>query len=248
MWTGPHVGVEVQVIFISHGVSLQGLSVLTRFSVGVGKISRRDKSIRSTSASRGPIGLAIRSTIRGARCGRGALNWRKRALNFAAASLSLAYDPLGRLQQTTAGTTTTQLLYDGDRLVAEYDPSRPANDQLLRRYVHGPGVDEPLVWYQCANPPGTCLTDRRYLITDHQGSVIAENGASTVRYAYGPYGEPNTWTGSRFRYTGQIALPEVGLYHYKARVYWAEGGGSCKLTPSGIRRISTSTPILATTR
>jgi len=90
---------------------------------------------------------------------------------------------------------------------------------LLRRYVHGPGVDEPLVAYQCANPPGTCLTDRRYLITNHQGSVIAENGATTSLYRYGPYGEPDVWSGSRFRYTGQIALPEVQLYHYKARVY-----------------------------
>ena len=62
-------------------------------------------------------------------------------------------------------------------------------------------------------------SDRRYLITDNQGSIIAEDGASVVRYSYGPYGEPNSWTGSRFRYTGQIALPEVSLYHYKARVY-----------------------------
>ena len=31
--------------------------------------------------------------------------------------------------------------------------------------------------------------------------------------------ESSSWTGSRFRYTGQIMLPEVQLYHYKARVY-----------------------------
>ncbi len=129
------------------------------------------------------------------------------------AAFGLSYDPLGRLRQTV-GTTTTDFLYDSDRLVAEYDGA----GLLLRRYVHGPGVDEPLVWHQCATP-STCANDRRYLITNHQGSVIAENGASTVRYAYGPYGEPDTWTGSRFRYTGQIALPEVQLYHYKARVY-----------------------------
>lgn len=75
----------------------------------------------------------------------------------------------------------------------------------------------------CVTPhEGSGLTDRRYLVADHQGSIIAENGASTVRYAYGPYGEPdpaNGWSGSRFRYTGQTALPEAQLYHYKARVY-----------------------------
>lgn len=71
-----------------------------------------------------------------------------------------------------------------------------------------------LVWYE-----GAGLSDKRYLIADRQGSIVAANGASTTRHTYGPYGEPNTWTGSRFRYTGQIALPEVSLYHYKARAY-----------------------------
>ena len=33
--------------------------------------------------------------------------------------LALVYDPLGRLKQTVAGATTTQYLYDGDKLAAE---------------------------------------------------------------------------------------------------------------------------------
>jgi|CXWL01.1.fsa_nt_gi RHS repeat-associated protein len=126
------------------------------------------------------------------------------------AAFALNYDPLGRLRQTGAASVSTDFLYDGDRLSAEYN----GTGGLLRRYVHGPGVDEPLTWYE-----GSGTSDRRYLITDHQGSVIAENGATTTRYSYGPYGEPNTWTGARFRYTGQIALPEIQLYHYKARAY-----------------------------
>jgi hypothetical protein len=109
-------------------------------------------------------------------------------------------ESLGCLRETNAVGSITQLIYDGDRLVAEYDNS----GALLRRCVHGPGVDEPLVWYE-----GAGASDRRYLIADRPGSVIAENGASTTRYACGPYGEPDTWTGSRFRYTGQIMLPEV---------------------------------------
>lgn len=140
------------------------------------------------------------------------------------ATASLSYDPLGRLRETTIAGAVTQYLYDGDSLIAEYDPTRPANDQLRRRYVHGPGVDEPIVWYECANPPGTCLSDRRHLFADHQGTIIAHNdGAATTRYRYGPYGEPEAWgavgANSRWRYTGQAALPELSLYHYKARVY-----------------------------
>ncbi|MDP1629799.1 MAG: RHS repeat-associated core domain-containing protein [Caulobacter sp.] len=134
------------------------------------------------------------------------------------ASMSLSYDPKGRLRATVAGATTTSFLYDGDRLSAEYN----ASGTLLRRYVHGAGVDEPLVWYE-----GAGASDRRWLMQDRQGSVIGwADGAGTVTssrvYKYGPWGEPgDVWSagGSRFRYTGQIALPEVQLYHYKARVY-----------------------------
>lgn len=142
-------------------------------------------------------------------------------------SLTLTYDPMGRLSTTTSGGNTTRYLYDGDRLVAEYNGST-----LLRRYVHGAGVDEPLVWYE-----GAGLTDRRWLHGDHQGSVIASSdgtGVGTV-YAYGAYGEPayGNWSGSRFRYTGQIALPEAKLYHYKARVYDPHLGRFLQTDPVG---------------
>jgi RHS repeat-associated protein len=128
-------------------------------------------------------------------------------------SLSLTYDPLGRLRQTTAGATTTDFLYDGDRLIAEYNGST-----LLRRYAHGSGVDEPIVWYE-----GATLTTKRWLHPDERGSIVAwtDGSANATVYRYGPYGEPagGDFSGSRFRYTGQIALPEVSLYHYKARIY-----------------------------
>ncbi|GAM96817.1 wall associated protein [alpha proteobacterium U9-1i] len=141
-----------------------------------------------------------------------------------AASMSLAYDPIGRLRQTTSSSATTDYLYDGDRLVAEFN----ASGALLRRYVHGPAVDEPIVWYE-----GSGTSDRRHLVTDNLGSVIAASGASTTRYTYGPYGEPDAWTGSRFRYTGQITLPEVSLYHYKARVYDPALGRFLQTDPIG---------------
>ncbi|MBU6408492.1 MAG: transposase, partial [Alphaproteobacteria bacterium] len=133
-----------------------------------------------------------------------------------AASLALEYDPMGRLSRTVGpGGAVTNFVYDGDRLLLEYDNA----GNLLRRYAHGAGVDEPLVWYD-----GSTGGERRWLSVDRQGSVIATSGSlgqQTGTYAYGPYGEPanDNWTGSRFRYTGQIALPEVRLYHYKARGY-----------------------------
>jgi YD repeat-containing protein len=118
---------------------------------------------------------------------------------------ALAYDPLGRLRSYVANGTTTEFLYDGDRLIGEY-----VGAEVVRRYVHGPGVDEPLTEYR-RQTDGTYA--RHALIADRQGSVIASidsTGAATI-YRYGPYGEPDTWTGSRFTYTGQIMLPELQL-------------------------------------
>ncbi|MBY0565314.1 MAG: hypothetical protein K2P58_14180 [Hyphomonadaceae bacterium] len=54
------------------------------------------------------------------------------AVNCASPTLSLAYDPLGRVRQSAAGGVTTDFLYDGDALVAEYNGAT-----LLRRYAHG---------------------------------------------------------------------------------------------------------------
>jgi len=124
--------------------------------------------------------------------------------------VALAYDPLGRLRQVSASSVATDFLYDGDSLVAEYS----SGGTLLRRYVHGPGIDEPLVWYE-----GAGLSDRRYLYADERGSIISVTGTSPETYAYGPYGEPDAWSGFRLRYTGQMMLPEASLYHYRARVY-----------------------------
>jgi RHS repeat-associated protein len=93
-------------------------------------------------------------------------------------------------------------------------------DAALRRYVHGVGTDEPLVWYE-----GATVSDatRRYLHADHQGSIVAWSDAagstSGNTYTYGPYGEPQSWAGSRFRYTGQLAFSDAQIYHYKARAY-----------------------------
>jgi RHS repeat-associated protein len=144
-------------------------------------------------------------------------------------SASLSYDPLGRLASYTVNGTATQFLYLGSDLVGEYD----GGWNLLRRYAHSDGVDEPLVWYEGAGTAG-----RRYLHADRQGSIIAwsdNNGAVQATYAYGPYGEPQGWSGSRFRYTGQIALPELQLYHYKARVYDPIAGRFLQTDPIGYK-------------
>lgn len=83
--------------------------------------------------------------------------------------------------------------------------------------MKGAGADETLVWYE-----GSGTTDRRWLLTDPRGSVIAvanSSGTVTNINRYDDYGAPASGNAGRFQFTGQMWLAEAGLYHYKARQY-----------------------------
>ncbi|GGD63865.1 hypothetical protein GRI62_12355 [Erythrobacter arachoides] len=134
------------------------------------------------------------------------------------ATVTLRYDPLGRLYEVSNSASGSQRrhYYDGQDLVLEYS----GNGTLLRRYVHGPGAgDDPVIWYEGA---AVSNANRRYLhadrlgstvaVTDYQGSLIAAN-------AYDEYGVPDQDNVGRFQYTAQAWVPELGLYYYKARMY-----------------------------
>ncbi|WP_176943703.1 RHS repeat-associated core domain-containing protein [Sphingomonas sp. YR710] len=135
------------------------------------------------------------------------------------------YDANDRLAYST--NTHTRFDYDGDMLVGEYDDS----GNLLRRYVHGPATDEPLVWYE-----GSGTSDKRWLHADERGSIIAvTNGSGTAiaTNSYDPYGIPATTNLGRFQYTGQVWLPELGMYYYKARIYSPTLGRFLQTDPTG---------------
>jgi len=144
----------------------------------------------------------------------------------------LRYDPLGRLWQLSGGVETTRrFLYDGDALVSEYNPS----NVLLRRYVHGSGVDEPLIWYEGG---GVSATNRRQLAADRQGSIVAvanSAGTSIAVNAYDEYGVPQATNLGRFQYTGQMWIPDLGMYHYKARIYSPALGRFLQTDPVGYK-------------
>ena len=95
---------------------------------------------------------------------------RRTCSTSASGGIALAYDPAMRLYQTSGGSSgTTRFAYDGSALIAEYNGS----NAMLRRYVHGPGTDEPLVWYE-----GSGTSDRRFLHADERGSVVAVTNSS----------------------------------------------------------------------
>jgi RHS repeat-associated protein len=158
----------------------------------------------------------------------------------------LRYDPLGRLYRverydtvggTNYSTAFTRFLYDGDAMVAEYD----VNGTMLRRYIHGTNTDadDPLIWYEGS---GVIPGARRFLLANHQGSIVAvtdHTGTLLAANSYDEYGMQGCGdcndipTRGRFRYTGQAWLSELGLYYYKARVYSPRIGRFLQVDPIG---------------
>lgn len=137
-------------------------------------------------------------------------------LKTAPGGVNLVYDAMSRLSQVNVtGAPDVGFGYSGLNLIGEYD--RNNGNALLRRYVHGPGIDNPIVWYE-----GTGTSDRRFLLSDERGSVIAvtnSSGGLIQANTYDEHGVPGTSNLGRFQYTGQTWIDELGLYYYKARFY-----------------------------
>ncbi|MCW2404420.1 RHS repeat-associated protein [Sphingobium sp. B1D7B] len=144
---------------------------------------------------------------------------------------TFSYDPIGRLYESyfVDGSTakTTRRAYDGPNLVAEYN----ASNALQRRYVHGPGTDDPIIWYE-----GSGTSDRRFMQADERGSIVAisdNSGANIVINRYDEYGMPAKDNQGTFQYTGQTWLPELRMYYYKARIYSPMVGRFLQTDPIG---------------
>ena len=161
-----------------------------------------------------------------------------------AGPVQMLYDAAGRLANINNAGTERNFDYAGSQLILERDTSAGLYG-VLRRYVYGPGEDEPLVWYE-----GAGITDKRYLHADERGSVIAVTNASgtvTATNSYDDHGIPSAGVAGaapvlgrfdagglgRFGYTGQAWLGEVGMYYYKARIYSASLGRFMQSDPIG---------------
>ena len=101
---------------------------------------------------------------------------------------SYYYDYLGRrVSKTVYGSpdVTTKYCYDGDQVIAEYDGS----DNLLRKFVYGPGIDEPIVMIVVSGETETPY----YYHFDGLGSVaaVSDNSGNIVEtYSYYVFGCP----------------------------------------------------------
>ncbi len=159
----------------------------------------------------------------------GSANYTYNKLNAltSAPGASMYYDPLNRLVEYDT-SASTRFYYSGDNLVAEI--ANPGG-AMLRRYVPGPGTDEPIVWYE-----GSGTADRRFLQADERGSIVAVSDSSGSMLAinrYDEFGIPQSGNAGRFGFTGQTWFPEAGLYNYKARWYSPSMGRFMQTDPIG---------------
>jgi RHS repeat-associated protein len=142
--------------------------------------------------------------------------------------LAMIHDPLGRLIWVQNQGWVTD--YAGAEVADELAVTTYA---IQRRFVYGPGVDEPLVSYE-----GSGTTDRRFLHADERGSIVAvSNSAGTVTNVntYDEYGKPGSGNVGRFQYTGQKWIADLGLYDYKARMYHPGLGRFMQPDPIGYK-------------
>jgi RHS repeat-associated protein len=116
-------------------------------------------------------------------------------------------------------------------VIAEYD----GNDRLLRKYIYGALVDEPVCMIEVADSNAVY-----YYHFDGLGSVVAlsdSNGDSVQSYEYTVYGQvaaedPNFLT-NPYMFTGRRFDIETGLYHYRARCYNPHIGRFMQTDPIG---------------
>jgi len=135
---------------------------------------------------------------------------------------NLYYDPLGRLVHLSGRGSNFH--YDGADIIHESLPGG-----TIRRYVHGPGSDEPLVQYDGWGA-------KNWLHADERGSIVALSDAAgnvTAVNRYDEYGVPAQTNAGLFQYTGQVWLGELGIYSYKARMYQPSLGRFLQPDPIG---------------
>ena len=130
--------------------------------------------------------------------------------------INYKHDVYGRRSEKKVDGYSTRYVYDGPHVIAEYD----GNNNLLRKYIYGPGIDQPVCMIEVADSNAVY-----YYHYDALGSVVAlsdSSGDTVQTYEYSVYGQvavedadpPNP-----YKFAGRRFDIETGLYYYRARYY-----------------------------
>lgn len=135
------------------------------------------------------------------------------------------YDPFGRRIEKSGALGTKKYLWDGIKIICEYDGADTLTDKLTY------GINREILSRRATITVGTTTTTADYFYHhDHLGSVVMitdSTGAVVNTYNYDDFGGiisstetlPNDYT-----YTGKQLDRETGLYYYGARYYDAKTG------------------------
>jgi RHS repeat-associated protein len=163
-------------------------------------------------------------------------------------TVTFAYDPFGRrisktilredlledeedqgedLAEENELPRITQFVYDHEDIILEYN----RRGKVKTRYIHGPGVDEPLavvkkgvMYYYHADGLGSITA-----LTDEQGTVVQQ-------YEYDSFGritKSGIFLRQPYTFTGREWDQETGLYYYRARHYDPKTGRFLSRDPIG---------------
>jgi RHS repeat-associated protein len=145
-------------------------------------------------------------------------------------AIDYKHDVYGRRSEKKVDGYGTRYLYDGPHVIAEYD----GNNNLLRKYIYGPGIDQPVCMIEVAESNAAY-----YYHFDGLGSVVAlsdSSGDTVQTYEYSVYGQvavedadhpnPYMFAGVRFDI-------EIGLYYNRARYYNPFTGRFLQTDPIG---------------
>ena len=157
-----------------------------------------------------------------------ALNRLTQANRTGQANQTYAYDDSGRRIAKTIGSTTTNFLYGGPDIVAEY----PSNwGTPTAQYTHGTNQDEPI--------ERITQTGAQYFHHDGLGSVVGVTnnlGGTDATQRFDAWGNQiaSTGTQTRYGYTGREP-DETGLIFYRARFYDPSIGRFISRDPIGLQ-------------
>ncbi len=160
-------------------------------------------------------------------------------------SSSYAYDALGRRIekvvtdfQVPANNKTKRYVYDGEDILLVLNE----NNETISKYTHSSlRIDDALAI-------DNKIDDKSYyFLKDHLGSIVDivnDDLSFKQHYAYSSFGELQKVTDiggndvtvnpileHHFAYTGREYDQESGLYHYRARAYYAETGRFLQTDP-----------------
>lgn len=117
------------------------------------------------------------------------------------------------------GKDFTIYIYDNEDILLELDSS----NNIIARYTHGPGIDEPLVMEK-----GGALF---FYHADGLGSITEitdSTGALKQQYTYSSFGKIESQLDPNFvqpyTFTAREFDPETGLHFYQARYYDSNTG------------------------